>query len=215
MNTDSENTLRTQNAGGASRIEPAEPTVGSARPPIWIFVLFGALFYGSQLYVDGHAGGFNAQVYEPYPSIEFVNDLQVKSEDEIFFAKGRLVYASSCAVCHQASGLGSPGQFPPLAGSEWALAAGPGRIIRLVLDGGQGAMEVKGQVYATAAMPPWKDVLKDEDIAAVLTFVRMNKEWGNSATGVKPQQVKAIREKMKDRTSTWDPSELKNAPENE
>ena len=215
MNTDSENTSRTQNAGGATHIEPAEPTVGSARPPIWLFVLFGALFYGSQLYVDGHSGGFHAQVYEPYPSIEFVNDLQVKSEDDVFIAKGKLIYGNYCAVCHQASGLGSPGQFPPLAGSEWALAAGPGKIIRLVLDGGQGPMEVKGQVYGTAAMPPWKDVLKDEDIAAVLTFVRQNKEWGNNAPPVKPQQVKAIREKMKDRAAPWDPAELKNAPENE
>ncbi len=215
MNRDSKKSLGSQPAGGAALPEAAEPTVGSARAPIWLFVLFGALFYVSQLYVDGHSGGFHAQVYEPYPSIEFVNDLQVKSEDDVIASKGKLIYGTYCAACHQANGLGAPGQFPPLAGSEWVSAAGPGRIIRLVLDGGQGPMEVKGQVYAAAAMPPWKDVLKDEDIAAVLTFIRQNKEWGNGAASVKPQQVKAIREKMKDRVGPWDAGDLKNAPENE
>ena len=155
MNTDSENTLRKQNASGATLVEPAEPTVGSARPPIWLFVLFGALFYGSQLYVDGHSGGFHAQVYEPYPSIEYVNGLQDKGDDG-GYAKGKLIFESKgCAACHQNSGLGTPGTFPPLAGSEWVNAPSPNRIIRLVLHGVSGPIKVKG-VDFNNVMPPWK-----------------------------------------------------------
>ena len=213
MNPDSKKTSPAQNAPGAALLEPAEPTVGSARPPIWIFVLFGALFYGSQLYVDGHSGGFHAQVYEPYPSIEYVNDLQVKSDDEALFAKGKLIFEQKgCAACHQNNGLGTPGQFPPLAGSEWVNAPGPNRIIRLVLGGISGSIKVKGQDFSNV-MPPWKGVLTDDEIAAALTYIRQNKEWGNSAPAVTPAQIKAVDKQITDRTDPWTADELMKVPE--
>ena len=213
MKPDSKNISPARNANGTTQPESAEPTVGSARPPIWLFVLFGALFYGSQLYVDGHSGGFHAQVYEPYPSIEFVNDLQVKSDDEALFIKGKLVFESKgCAACHQNSGLGTPGQFPPLAGSEWVNAPSPNRIIRIVLHGVSGPMKVKG-VDFNNVMPPWKGVLTDEEIAAALTYIRQNKEWGNNAPAVTPAQVKAVDKLEGDRTDPRNAEELMKVPD--
>lgn len=213
MKPDSKKTLSAQHALSAAQPEPAEPTVGSARPPVWLFVMLGALFYGSQLYVDGHSGGFHAQVYEPYPSIEFVNDLQVKSDDEALFAKGKLVFEQKgCAACHQNSGLGTPGQFPPLAGSEWVNAPSPNRIIRLVLHGVSGPIKVKGTDFNNA-MPPWKGILTDDEIAAALTYIRQNKEWGNNAPAVTPAQVKAVEKQISERTDPWTEAELMKVPE--
>ena len=108
------------------------------------------------------------------------------------------------------NGQGSPGLNPPLAGSEWVLAEGPNRIIRIVLHGLQGPIEVKGQSF-NAAMLAWRDILTDEDIANVLSFIR--NEWGNKAPLVTPEQVKAIREETAARDSNWTPTELLAVPE--
>jgi len=43
-----------------------EPAAGYSTVPVWLVVVFGALFYWSQLYLDKHAGGFNKDVYAPY-----------------------------------------------------------------------------------------------------------------------------------------------------
>ena len=64
-------------------------------------------------------------------------------------------------------------------------------------------------------MVPWKDTLSDEEIAAVLTFVRQNKAWGNDAPAVTPEQVKAVREKTARHSTSWFPDELLKIPETE
>jgi len=76
-----------------------------------------------------------------------------------------------------------------------------------VLNGLQGPLEFQGQGY-NGTMIPWKDSLNDEEIAAVLTYVRQNKDWGNNAPEVKPERVKAVREKLKDRNLPFTPEEL-------
>lgn len=185
--------------------EMAEPTAGSVPAPVWLFVLLAVLFYGGLEYLDRHAGGFNAMVYEPNLSYKAVEDLQPKSEGGEMIAKGKLVFSTACMACHQATGLGTPGQFPPLAGSEWVQAEGPNRIIRLVLNGIMGPITVSGQSF-NGVMPPWKDTLKDEDIAAAITYIRNS--WGNKGSPVTPEQVKKIRDQVKDRAAPWTPEEL-------
>lgn len=96
-------------------------------------------------------------------------------------ADGAAVYAANCAACHQASGAGVPGAFPPLADGHApeVLAADGGRayLIRAVVFGVQGPIEVQGQTYA-GLMPSWQQ-LSDAEIAAVLNHVLT--EWGNEA----------------------------------
>jgi hypothetical protein len=58
-------------------------------------------------------------------------------------------------------------------------------------------------------MPPWKQ-LKDDQIAAVLTYIRS--EWGNAAAPISPEYVKSIRDKTTDRTEPWLQKELKAIP---
>jgi mono/diheme cytochrome c family protein len=131
----------------------------------------------------------------------------------MMFVNGQRVYMTYCSVCHQVTGQGLPGQFPPLAGSEWVMTQSPNRMIRLALDGIQGPITVKGQNF-NGAMPPWRELLTDADIAAVLTYVRGNKNWGNSASAVTPEQVKTVRDKVAARPA-WAPDELLQVSETE
>jgi mono/diheme cytochrome c family protein len=117
---------------------------------------------------------------------------------------GAQIYANSCAACHQPNGAGKDEQFPPLAGSEWVT--GPeGRIIRIVLHGLTGEIDVEGQLFS-GLMPPLGAALKDDEIAAVATFVRSS--WGNKAAAVTPATVAQIRKDNATRTAPWTAAEL-------
>lgn len=187
--------------------ETPEPTAGSAKAPVWLFLGLGILLYGGMQYLDANSGGFSPAVYEPYYSEKMVKSFQPPKGGDDPIGRGAAVYVNKgCVACHQPSGLGLPGQFPPLAGSEWVNAAGPNKIIRFVLHGVAGPIEVKGGAY-NGAMPPWKDVLTEQEIADVLSYVRNN--WGNKAAVVTPAQVKAIKNKVGERATPWSADEVK------
>jgi len=117
---------------------------------------------------------------------------------------GKKVFASICQACHQANGQGVPGVFPQLAGSEWAQGD-EGRIIRIVLHGLSGPLTVEGKEYNNV-MAALGGVLKDDQIAHVLTYVRQ--EWGNKAPEVKAETVARIRAEVGARTKPWTAAEL-------
>ena len=181
------------------------PPAQGASVPIWLIVLMVMLLYVGALYFDEHGGGFNPQVYGPYRSFVELEPYQPK-DDGGLFSQGKMVYSKTCVACHQASGLGAPGQFPPLVGSEWVNEAEPGRMIRAVLTGLQGPISVRNQTFNNV-MVPWSS-LSNEDIAAVITFVRQNKDWGNTASAVTPARVKAVREKIKAHPMAFTPDDL-------
>ncbi|WP_160164517.1 c-type cytochrome [Pedosphaera parvula] len=162
------------------------------------------------IYLNNHAGGFNPKVYPPFASFKEVDDAQPVSAGGDAIKKGEKVFNLSCSPCHQANGLGVAGQFPPLAGSEWVLAPKTDRIIRIVLNGFQGPVEVKGAQFNNV-MVPWRDSLKDEDIANVITYVRQ--AWGNKAGPVKPEEVKAIREATAQKGDAYTSPELQPIPD--
>jgi mono/diheme cytochrome c family protein len=176
--------------------------------PIWLIVVLFLLVYWGAVYFDEHGGWFDSQVYTPYVSAEQLKTFQVSGGPNPF-EEGRAVYAKTCVACHQANGQGAPGTFPPLAGSDWVNEPQPGRMIRIVLQGFSGpGLTIKGQPFNTgSAMVPWNG-LSDDDLAAVITFVRGNKEWGNNAPPVTPEQVHAIREKVKNHPLSFTPAEI-------
>ncbi len=95
---------------------------------------------------------------------------------------------ATCSACHQATGLGITGAFPPLAGSEWV--AGPvENLIRIQLRGLKGEIEVKGVKYNSVMSP--NSNMSDDQIAEVLTYVR--NAWGNEGSAVTPDMVAALR----------------------
>ncbi|HXC25819.1 MAG TPA: cytochrome c [Gemmatimonadaceae bacterium] len=118
-------------------------------------------------------------------------------------ANGAEVF-TRCAVCHQQTGLGMPGAYPPLAGSEWLLN-NPEVPIRIVLHGLQGPITVKGSSFNNA-MTPFGDQLSDAEIAAVISYERSS--WGNSAPAITAAQVASVRTGTKAQTTAWNPKDL-------
>ncbi|WP_137926738.1 cytochrome c [Cupriavidus sp. 2SB] len=102
---------------------------------------------------------------------------------------GAAIFQSHCVACHQATGQGLPGVFPPLAGSEWVTGS-DAKAARIVLRGVTGKITVKGTAY-NGAMPAFAAQLGDAEIAAVLTHVRS--QWGNAAPPVTAETVAAAR----------------------
>ncbi len=118
--------------------------------------------------------------------------------------EGEKLYLSRCMSCHQVDGLGIAGVFPPLVKTDW-VTGDEGRLIRLVLDGMMGEVKVDGVIYS-GAMPPWKSFLSDDEVAALLTYIR--EAWGNDASAVTAQQVARVREASADRSTPWSAEEL-------
>lgn len=189
--------------------ENTQPGMGSANVPIWLFVVLGVLMYWGTMYLDQHGGGFSAQVYEPYPSKKFIESIQPKTGGDELIARGEEVYALVCSPCHQPNGMGSPGQFPPLAGSEWVTDSGPQRLIRITLQGLTGPIEVKGEQW-NLAMPAMGASLSDAELAAVLSYVRNS--WGNNVSVVTPETVTEVKEATSGRAAPWSAAELQDIP---
>lgn len=118
------------------------------------------------------------------------------AEEQQRFEAGRDVYRNVCQACHQPDGRGQERLAPSLIGS--ALAQGPGEIpARILLNGKEGTIGL---------MPPIGAAFNDEQVAAVLTFIR--RAWGQAGTPVDAATVRAVRAATADRTRPWTDREL-------
>ena len=184
--------------------ETAEPRAGDTAVPVWLIVLLFMLLYGGMVYFDQRSGWFSTVVYTPYQSTaELAMDQPPTGGVDL--SRGKAVYENICGLCHGNDGAGKPGQAPPFAGSEWALG-NPNHMIRIPLVGLAGPVEVKGQPW-NLAMPALGAALPDDDLAAVLTYIRQS--WGNKASAITPEQVKAVRTAIGNRSQPWTATELK------
>jgi mono/diheme cytochrome c family protein len=111
-----------------------------------------------------------------------------------------------CAACHQPTGAGLPGTYPPLAGSEIANGP-PATPIRIVLRGLQGPVTVHGTAF-NGVMPAYGTgvEMSDAEVAAVLTHVRS--QWGNAGGPVTAEQVATERTAIANRPGPWTAAEL-------
>ncbi len=105
-------------------------------------------------------------------------------------SNGAAIYQDRCAICHEASGEGIIGTFPPLAKNPHVTAKDPSAAIAATLNGMLVDITVRGHRYV-GGMPGWRNWLSDADVAAVVTYVRT--AWGNDASPVSPAQVARIR----------------------
>jgi len=118
------------------------------------------------------------------------------AEEQRRFDAGREIYRDICQACHQPDGRGQDRLAPTLIGA--ALMLGPAEIpTRILLNGKEGAFGL---------MPPIGSRLSDEQIADVLTYVR--REWGQTATPVDADTVKAVRALSISRSRPWTDDEL-------
>ncbi len=124
-------------------------------------------------------------------------------------AKGKAIYMRDgyCNTCHQGDGKGlEAAGFPPLSGSKW-VTGNEDRLIKLVMKGLYGPIEVNGKQYpGQVPMTQYGGMLNDNEMAAVLTYVR--NAFGNKAPAVTPEKVKEVRAAIKDKSGFYTPEEL-------
>jgi len=191
--------------------EPREPQEGREPAPWWLWVgAVLAIFWGGW-YLGRYGGTFDTATHvalgarEPAVAREAEEKAVTAAVDPAL--AGRRIYTARCQACHQADGKGVPGAFPPLVGSEWVTGA-PETVVHIVLDGLQGPVQVAGQTY-NGAMPAWRDLLSDAEIAAVVTFVR---QWApNAASPVDSALVARERAATAARRRPWTADELRGA----
>jgi mono/diheme cytochrome c family protein len=188
----------------------AEPTSTLTTLPIWLVVLLLLLLFWGGVSFDRRGGWFEPRVYGPYVSVPDVERFQPRSRGGPNLSRGKVVYEMTCALCHGVDGMGKPGQFPPVAGSEWVNAPGVNRVIRIPLVGLSGPIKIKDQEW-NLAMPAMGAALSDDDLAAALSYMRQ--AWGNKASPVTAEQVKAIRAELGNRAQPLSADELLRLPE--
>ncbi|MAS96873.1 MAG: hypothetical protein CMO55_27090 [Verrucomicrobiales bacterium] len=187
--------------------------IGMAAVVICCFIL---IIGGGQIFQTfvANGSGFSSNIYltkdyQPMPRPSLGGDAAEKEQVawiEDWMSDGKKVY-NNCIACHQASGLGIPGQFPPLVGSEW-VDGGTKRLGAIMLHGINGPLKVGGQTY-NQLMPPWNN-LSDEKLAQVVTYVR--RSFGSLPEGedgvVTTEMMKAARDEFGAHTGPYTEAEL-------
>ncbi|MEQ1851109.1 MAG: cytochrome c [Chthoniobacteraceae bacterium] len=126
--------------------------------------------------------------------------------------RGKAVYMQTCMACHQPTGLGIPGAFPPFDGSEWVVGDTK-RLVALVLKGYTGPITVKGVNYNNIliAVDTQFPILKENGkLADVLNYIRT--AWSNKAdAAITPDFIQKVRDEFKDRTTPWNAEDMAKA----
>ena len=176
--------------------ENPEPVEGANPTPWFIIVMVSALFIFGVVYImrttlntpSSWGDGRTAAELQGAPALAAGAAVD-----------GAAVFASHCVACHQATGLGLPGVFPPLAGSDW-VAGKEATLIAIVLHGINGPLTVEGKPF-NGAMPTFQGQLQDAEVAAVLTHVRS--QWGNTGAPITAAAVAAVRKDTASRTEPF------------
>jgi mono/diheme cytochrome c family protein len=185
----------------------ANPRMDNGPIPGWLIAVIGFAIFWAGAYLFSYSGGFAAEVFDYQPKYGVQAAAAAGPPDPKVL--GKKLFSANCVTCHQANGQGQPGQFPPLAGSEFVLGDASNRLIAIVLKGLQGPVQVKGQAFNNA-MQPWEGQYTDQQIAAILSYVRS--DWGNNAPEIPPEAVKAMRDELKSRKDQWTLAELMQIP---
>lgn len=172
----------------AAMREMAEPRDGISPTPVsYLVLIFFFLLWGG-FYIGYYGGDWNGTGMSERPSSGAKTGPALDP-----MVVGKEVFGS-CMQCHQEHGMGLPGQYPPLGGSEFVLGD-KRRLAAIVLNGLSGPVIVKGANF-NAIMPPWA-TRDDEEIAGVLTYIRNS--FGNKAEPVSKEYVAAIRKEVENK----------------
>ena len=208
--------------------EKPEPAEGYSPMPLFLLGFVSAMIFIVAVYFVHNRGGIGPSLKDGVSGLNFKEAALVYDErydpakapgagaakeltPEQMIAAGKKLY-STCATCHQPTGAGLAGTYPPLAKSEWVNGSEE-RLIRILLNGVNGEITVEGNKY-NGLMPAFGKVpgggynWTDERIAQVLTYIRQ--EWGNTGGPITTAKVKEIREQggAGTRTKPWTEAEL-------
>jgi mono/diheme cytochrome c family protein len=208
-------TADVQEVHAAIQREKREPRVGLEPLSIWLIAVYGLAIFAGGAYLGRYSGNFSGDsldlAYIPPKKAGPGGGPAGGPEKELTPAeRGKKIFAANCQTCHQANGQGVPGQYPPLAGSEFTNG-GSRRMAMIVMKGLQGPVKVKGQQFGTAVMQPWDKTLTDQKIAEVMTYERS--DWGNQATPVTAEQIAALRRELASHPESYNEADILAAPD--
>jgi mono/diheme cytochrome c family protein len=178
--------------------ENPDPREAPRPIPLWVLVMAALLVVWCVYYIT-RSGSAEASAYGDHRTL---SDLAAKPKSAAnagATADGAAIFSARCTACHQATGKGLPGVFPPLAGSNWVNGRDT-TLMQILLHGIQGTLTVNGTSY-NGAMPAFGTQLSDAEIAAVLTHIRS--QWGNKGEPVSASQVATQRAATASRSAPW------------
>jgi mono/diheme cytochrome c family protein len=191
--------------------EPRDPHEGREPVPWWVWAgAVLAIFWGGW-YLGRYGGTFDTSTHVAVERRDLTTAGEAREQATVAefdpVRAGQQIFAQRCQSCHQPNGRGLPGAFPPLVGSEWVN--GPAEtVVHIILDGLQGPVQVAGKSF-NGAMPAWRDQLSNQEIAAVVTYIR---QWRpNSAPPVDTTLVAPLRAATAQRRRPWTVPELQSA----
>jgi mono/diheme cytochrome c family protein len=205
-----------QDVHAAIQREKREPRVGLEPLSLWLIGIYGLAIFCGGAYLGRYSGNFSGDGLDPLGGAPRsakpgaanpgggATTAELSPRD-----RGKKIFAANCQTCHQATGLGVAGQYPPLAGSEFTTG-GSRRPAMIVLKGLQGPVTVKGQKFGSAVMQPWDKTLSDQKIADVLTYERS--EWGNNASAVTAEQIAGLRKELASHPDSFVEADLEGVP---
>lgn len=169
--------------------------------PCILVCLFCLILCGCQRRTEEYGGAkpLANRVESAVQSSVYALPAEVTSKDllpKAALPDGALLFAQQCSACHQLNGLGVPGVFPPLDGSRYVISDNTSRIAAIMLYGLRGPITVNGITF-NSVMTPFRSILKDEELAAIATFIRSN--WSNKAGPVDPSVFSEARRKWGER----------------
>jgi mono/diheme cytochrome c family protein len=161
--------------GRAQAREQAEPTERSQPIPLLVAAITLAVVLAGVAYILMSESFGRADLGDR----RTLADLRAAVPGAGGAANGKQLCAANCGACHQATGKGLPGVFPPLDGSEW-VTGDERAVANILLHGITGEITVAGNVFK-GAMPSFQQ-LGDAELAAVASYVRS--EWSNKAAPI-------------------------------
>jgi mono/diheme cytochrome c family protein len=177
--------------------------------PVWLYLICGfALFLAGSSF-EGF-GTFGRDLMDQGPGGPIASaSTQAPAAPATPMDLGKAVYGQTCANCHQSTGMGQPGTYPPLAASPFVL--GPkDHLLAILLKGLQGPVTVNGNTFGTAVMPAQETVLTSEKIANLATFLRAS--WGNTADAVTPADVDDAKTQFASQKDSWTADQVLKIP---
>ena len=199
--------------------EKPEPSADVTPMPLWLTGICAGAMVWAGTYFGVFHGGLSANVFNEYessPAVLFPQPQKAGGKAAATEAPqslaqvGKGVFGQYCQACHQTTGMGAPGQFPPLVKSEYVNGSEK-RLIAILLKGAQGPITVLGETHTYSGnMVPWEAQLSPKKIAAVASYIRQ--EWGNSAPEISEAKVNAAKKEFAAQAAQWTEAQLQQIP---
>jgi len=173
--------------------ERPEPYEQTRAIPAWLAILAVVLAMWGVVYLVLYAGR-DWGMHGDHRSLAALEPPQTSAAGAAAMG-GKALFLTHCSACHQATGLGIPGAFPPLAASG-RVTGTPENLVKIVLLGITGKLTVQGSTY-TGQMPPLAQ-LSDAEIAAIGSYERSS--FGNVAAPFDAALVAKVRGGLDGRT---------------